>query len=113
MDNGYQSEFYKTTDQCILPFASQTEVVFYSSSHDQGLPVLTHCCFVLLSASVQLKEEYQRLQQEQLCKICMDEKCTIVFLPCGHIVSCSRCAPALRKCPICMQIIKGSVRAYF
>ena len=45
-------------------------------------------------------------------QICMDEEVSIVLLPCGHLVSCVKCAPALRKCPICRNGIKGTVRTF-
>jgi hypothetical protein len=46
------------------------------------------------------------------CKICMDNEVSIVFLPCGHLVCCSRCAPALKNCPICRGLIKGTVNVF-
>ncbi|XP_052060935.1 baculoviral IAP repeat-containing protein 3-like [Mytilus californianus] len=58
-----------------------------------------------------LEEENQNLKDQQTCKICLDEPIAIVFLPCGHLAACGRCAPALRRCPICRAFIKGSVKA--
>ena len=52
--------------------------------------------------------EDQRLQ----CKICMDDEAKIVFLPCGHLCCCAKCAPALRNCPICRALVRGTVRVY-
>ncbi|XP_013406876.1 baculoviral IAP repeat-containing protein 7-like [Lingula anatina] len=63
-------------------------------------------------ASKILKEENLRLKEQRRCKICMDEEANIVFLPCGHLVSCAQCAPALRTCPICRSCIRGTVRTY-
>ncbi|XP_061193576.1 uncharacterized protein LOC133201789 [Saccostrea echinata] len=57
-----------------------------------------------------LKQENKELKDLTICKICLDEKVSIVFLPCGHLVSCPQCAPALTKCPICRKNIKGTVR---
>ena len=42
----------------------------------------------------------------------MDEEVSIVLLPCGHLISCTKCAPALRQCPICRNGIKGTVRTF-
>ncbi|KAK3100519.1 hypothetical protein FSP39_021218 [Pinctada imbricata] len=58
-----------------------------------------------------LIEENRNLREEQICKICMDENIAIVFLPCGHMVTCVNCAPAVRKCPLCRRLIKGTVKA--
>lgn len=59
-----------------------------------------------------LLEENKHLKDQTLCKICLEEIVSIVFLPCGHLCSCSQCAPALRKCPICRGFIKGTVKTY-
>nr|XP_006115453.1 E3 ubiquitin-protein ligase XIAP [Pelodiscus sinensis]XP_006115454.1 E3 ubiquitin-protein ligase XIAP [Pelodiscus sinensis]XP_006115455.1 E3 ubiquitin-protein ligase XIAP [Pelodiscus sinensis] len=51
------------------------------------------------------EEQLRRLQEEKLCKICMDKDISIVFIPCGHLVACKECAEALNKCPLCCMII--------
>ena len=53
----------------------------------------------------------EKLQEERLCKVCLDELATIVFLKCGHLVCCHNCAPAMSKCPVCRQNIVGTIRA--
>ena len=61
----------------------------------------------------QMAEENERIKEQQLCKICLDKQSCVVFLPCGHLVSCLQCAPALYKCPLCRLEIRGQVRAHF
>lgn len=56
-------------------------------------------------------EENKYLKDRQLCKICLDEIVSIVFLPCGHLVSCVDCSHAIRKCPICRVFVKGTVKS--
>jgi baculoviral IAP repeat-containing protein 2/3 len=46
------------------------------------------------------------------CKICMAEEIGVVFLPCGHLLSCVYCAPALTQCPLCRETIRGRVRTF-
>lgn len=46
------------------------------------------------------------------CKICMAEEVGVVFLPCGHLLSCVMCAPAMVACPLCRQQIRGRVRTF-
>ncbi|KAH3728727.1 hypothetical protein DPMN_054688 [Dreissena polymorpha] len=58
-----------------------------------------------------MEEENQLLNDILTCKICIDRKASIVFLPCGHVVSCVGCAHALRKCPMCRVRINGQVNA--
>ncbi|XP_052239374.1 E3 ubiquitin-protein ligase XIAP-like isoform X2 [Dreissena polymorpha] len=57
-----------------------------------------------------IKQENEKLKEQSFCKVCLDDIVSIVFLPCGHLVTCADCAPALRKCPICRADIKGTVR---
>lgn len=57
-------------------------------------------------------EENRRLHEAKSCKVCMDSDVNTVFLPCGHLVSCDRCAPKLRHCPVCRIYIRGTVRTF-
>ncbi|XP_029968403.1 E3 ubiquitin-protein ligase XIAP [Salarias fasciatus] len=57
-------------------------------------------------------EKLRKLQQEKQCKICMDRDICIVFIPCGHLVSCKECSGSLVKCPICCQSISQKIMTY-
>lgn len=57
-------------------------------------------------------EEQLRLQEERMCKVCMDREVSVVFVPCGHLVTCGECASNLRLCPICRAVIRESVRTF-
>ncbi|XP_060575412.1 baculoviral IAP repeat-containing protein 7-B-like [Ruditapes philippinarum] len=59
-----------------------------------------------------LQEENTKLKSQLLCKICMDSDSNVVFIPCGHMVSCEKCAPHIRKCAVCRVLIKGRVKAF-
>ncbi|XP_063234033.1 baculoviral IAP repeat-containing protein 7-A-like [Bacillus rossius redtenbacheri] len=59
-----------------------------------------------------LEEEFRRLKEARLCKVCMDQEVSVVFLPCGHLVSCNSCAPSMRDCPMCRQPIRATVRTF-
>ena len=56
-----------------------------------------------------LKESAEELQK---CKICMEGKLEIVFIPCGHIFSCTNCAPSCKNCPLCRKPAKH-MKIYF
>ncbi|NWU91475.1 BIR7B protein, partial [Upupa epops] len=58
------------------------------------------------------EEQLRRLQQERMCKVCMDRDVSVVFVPCGHLVACGACALNLRSCPICRAVIRESVRTF-
>lgn len=62
--------------------------------------------------NVSLEEENRKLKEARLCKICMDNEVCIVFLPCGHLVTCVNCAHSLADCPVCRQTIKATVRTF-
>lgn len=38
-----------------------------------------------------------------ICKICLDEKMTTLFLPCSHIFACVQCAISLDQCAVCRE----------
>ena len=57
-------------------------------------------------------EENKQLKDLHVCKVCMDNEVSMVFLPCGHLVCCSSCAQALQHCPICRGLIRGTVRTF-
>eukprot|EP00105_Crassostrea_gigas_P039952 XP_019924100.1 PREDICTED: baculoviral IAP repeat-containing protein 7 [Crassostrea gigas] len=59
-----------------------------------------------------LLEENRQLIELRMCKICMENDASIAMLPCGHLCCCTDCAPAMRKCPICRQFVKGTVRTW-
>ena len=65
-----------------------------------------------MDASEDLELENRRLKDQRTCKICMDREIGVVFLPCGHLISCVQCAPALKDCPLCRQPIHGTVKTY-
>jgi len=58
-------------------------------------------------------EQTNKLRDALLCQICCDEQLSIVFLPCGHSMTCPSCATALTNCPLCRKRIEASVRAFF
>ena len=62
--------------------------------------------------NVDLELENRRLKDQRTCKICMDREIGVVFLTCGHLISCVQCAPALKDCPLCRQPIVGTVKTY-
>ena len=56
--------------------------------------------------------ENSSLKDQILCKICMEKNVSIAFLPCGHLACCEDCSPAMRKCPICRQFVRGTVKIF-
>ncbi|XP_065161906.1 E3 ubiquitin-protein ligase LRSAM1-like isoform X1 [Atheta coriaria] len=47
---------------------------------------------------------------EAECVICMDNRCQVVYIPCGHYCCCSACAPTISDCPMCRAKIERIIR---
>ena len=73
----------------------------------------------------ELKLEKQKLEEDRLCKICMEAEICCVFIPCGHLITCEDCAKTLsvrtfkhvvsgelKKCPLCRKDIIEHIRTY-
>ncbi|XP_032225383.2 uncharacterized protein LOC5501165 [Nematostella vectensis] len=59
-----------------------------------------------------LQQKLERMQEERLCKICMDAEVGIVFLPCGHLSCCPGCAEGMELCPMCRAPIRETIRTF-
>ncbi|XP_038059133.1 baculoviral IAP repeat-containing protein 3-like [Patiria miniata] len=60
----------------------------------------------------EIEREIERLRDEKLCKVCMDNDANTVLMPCTHLVVCDMCANSLRYCPICRQTITNVVKVF-
>ncbi len=49
---------------------------------------------------------------QNTCKICLDNSKEIVFVPCGHYAACEDCSESLIKCPICRADIVDKIKMY-
>ena len=36
-------------------------------------------------------------EEDSSCVVCMDDECTHVFVPCGHVCVCATCAEAVMR----------------
>ncbi|GAB6029974.1 hypothetical protein CHUAL_005668 [Chamberlinius hualienensis] len=61
---------------------------------------------------VRKKSKGSNLPIEDLCKICMDALPNCVFLNCGHMVTCNKCAHSVQECPICRSPIVKIQKVY-
>ena len=55
------------------------------------------------------KRENERLREVEGCKICRDA-CTVVL--CGHLCTCAKCSPSVKKCPTCRRGIPKKRKAF-
>lgn len=52
------------------------------------------------------------IDENQLCKICMEREIDCVLLECGHYFVCVTCGRKLADCPICRQNVTRCVRTF-
>ncbi|XP_076076970.1 baculoviral IAP repeat-containing protein 3-like isoform X2 [Mytilus galloprovincialis] len=57
-----------------------------------------------------IQKENEELKDLYTCKICLDERVGITFVPCGHLVTCKDCSPKIRRCPLCRTFIRGTIK---
>ena len=62
-----------------------------------------------LSDITSLRRELEQLEDKMKCKICLDAEVDQLFLPCRHIICCGDCARKVARCPVCREIIQGTV----
>lgn len=48
----------------------------------------------------------------RLCSLCKRNELGVVFLPCGHMVTCPQCAVTRVLCPTCNNKISEKIRAF-
>ncbi|XP_028570914.2 E3 ubiquitin-protein ligase XIAP [Podarcis muralis] len=69
-------------------------------------------CESTLQKDLSAEEKLRSLQEEKLCKICMDKTISVVLIPCGHLVACKDCSEAVDKCPLCCTVITKRQKVY-
>lgn len=58
------------------------------------------------------ENESSKPEHTSLCKICYTDELGVVFLPCGHLVACVKCALSLTICAVCRQAVTATVRVF-
>ncbi|XP_058123219.1 death-associated inhibitor of apoptosis 1-like [Anopheles coustani] len=58
-----------------------------------------------LRRSTEPSEDEKRTEpaESKLCKVCYENEYNTVFMPCGHVVACGRCAASVQRCPLCNE----------
>ncbi len=52
------------------------------------------------------------LQSVSLCVNCNTEQVQTMTVPCRHLTVCERCSESILICPLCHEIIDGTVRIF-
>ena len=59
-----------------------------------------------------MQKKTEEYRQNITCKICLEEKVGVLFLPCRHLICCKQCADNVHKCPLCREKIIGTILAF-
>ena len=59
------------------------------------------------------RKEQHEVSDENCCKICYTRPFDTVFIPCGHVVACGRCAASTLNCPVCNKWYTSVQRIFF
>jgi len=60
-------------------------------------------------------DDKKEINNDSLCVVCLEEKKTIVYLPCFHMCTCTNCGlkELLTKCPICRKPIDCKQKVFW
>ena len=67
----------------------------------------------ILENIIESESNWEGANNQLCCKICLVQDIEVVFLPCGHQLSCIRCAKQFNTCPVCRRVITSTLRTYF
>ncbi|XP_065584262.1 E3 ubiquitin-protein ligase XIAP-like [Artemia franciscana] len=60
--------------------------------------------------NVDMSEEV--IEERYKCRVCLDKRVEYIYLPCGHLASCSICTLVLANCPLCRQAIGYTAKVF-
>ena len=61
----------------------------------------------------QLERELAANKKVLLCKRCKEAQVNILFLPCRHMLHCETCAPLMKNCSLCSEVIDGTITIFY
>lgn len=66
---------------------------------------------IVLPDLITLMKENRDLTAQFVCVVCFQDERDVVFLPCGHVVSCQVCynVGGFLKCPVCNTVIERDI----
>ena len=79
------------------------------------LPLCNFCLLLVGSMDRlpwQIEMENKQLKAAKTCKICLEADIEVVFIPCGHLVSCHGCSSLVSRCSLCQSSVTDTVKIY-
>jgi hypothetical protein len=65
------------------------------------------------SGSAAPSGEKESYFENDSCVVCMDVPRQVVFVPCGHLITCKICSPKMKDCPMCRSPISSAVNVFY
>lgn len=94
-------------------FIDHIKQKFKPDSKQHAEPTKEECSKSALSGTSGSRGSGQNGDRSTECKICFDNNAEVVFLPCGHYLSCLQCSTSLKStCPYCRKKFDAAVRIY-
>src|SRR6218665_2158786 len=76
-----------------------------------ALPSMDVCCNKV--CEIYQPERFdEKLQSLSLCMDCNENQVQVMLVPCKHLSLCEPCANYAIICPICCEVIDGTIRVY-
>ena len=82
-------------------------------SENRSLKVSQQFYNAMVEKYEKLKKKLETINESRLCKICLEEDSCMVFIPCGHVMSCENCSFSCKNCAICRKPIRSKFKTYF
>ncbi|XP_076466958.1 baculoviral IAP repeat-containing protein 8-like isoform X1 [Babylonia areolata] len=59
-----------------------------------------------------IQAENEQMRATQTCRICRQARVGLIFLPCGHLLTCVRCGTQSSNCLACGQTIRATANVF-
>lgn len=57
--------------------------------------------------------ESSKVYERNMCRVCFSRPYNVAFMPCGHVRTCTNCAPKTTHCPECNREKERMLRVFF
>eukprot|EP01028_Stygiella_incarcerata_P008079 TRINITY_DN3421_c0_g3_i1.p1 TRINITY_DN3421_c0_g3~~TRINITY_DN3421_c0_g3_i1.p1 ORF type:complete len:239 (+),score=55.62 TRINITY_DN3421_c0_g3_i1:523-1239(+) len=64
---------------------------------------------IIAELRAKLKVAEKRIEDELLCQVCFEKNRDTLFMPCMHMVCCSKCVASADRCPVCRSPKSGVI----
>jgi baculoviral IAP repeat-containing protein 7/8 len=68
--------------------------------------------FAFKAPKIESQVEKVVVNIDPMCSICSAEDRCMIFVPCGHLLTCPKCSISINSCPFCRSPIEGFFKAY-